>query len=368
MTTLRRIPFRISADFICKKHCSRDLVCPFPNCTNGIEEDEFLTTLPFGKEITYKRISWVDHVGSTSYSWNNHSPRWFSIPNILWREAERLSIVPSHANSHSTVYQYTTASGLLGIISSSELWLTDYAYLNDASELRHGLSLARSSFEKAARFRQDAAAVLNALGSPDITRHRVCIASFSLNGDSLSQWRGYGNIAIGFSTKYPGFGYSNTSVMRPVIYDLETQICLLDLMAHLTASAWPHDRYEFSSKAEALYGDGSDRILDIAAFFKDGHFEDEREVRLVHSENAEVMSSLGQPLSPRRFRTVGQTIVPYVTTKDIARDYPEKLPISEVVVGPCSVAEILAAGIREALDENGYTEVPVRRSETPFRG
>lgn len=203
------------------------------------------------------------------------------------------------------------------MLTPAELWLTDYGYLNDASELRHGLTLARKSFAAAGSRRQPPAVAAPKLrrcwrnGSRQLERHRVCIASFSRDGDSLSQWRGYGN--VGFGTDYPGFGHSNTSIMRPVVYDRDSQKRLLDLMDHLTALAWERDREDIPDKVGKLYGDGSDRMLDVVAFFKNRHFADEREVRLVHVANADVMASLGQPLSSRRFRTVGPTIIPYLT-------------------------------------------------------
>lgn len=35
------------------------------------------------------------------------------------------------------LYRYTTQRGLLGIISSKEIWATHTQYLNDAREFRH---------------------------------------------------------------------------------------------------------------------------------------------------------------------------------------------------------------------------------------
>jgi hypothetical protein len=368
MTDRIRIPFSIAHKLVCEEHREYGVVCPFPGCTNGVEADEFVMDKPLAGEEVFRRVAWTDHEGNTSYSWKGDLPLWFSLPRVFWREADRLGIVPPSDDTSPTLYQYTTPGGFLGMITSSELWLTDYGYLNDASELRHGLSLARDGFAAAADRRPEAEKVLKAWGNAKLERHRVCIASFSRDGDSLSQWRGYGNVAVGFCTDYPGFGYSNTSVTRSVIYDQDIQKLLLDLMAHLTASAWEGDREDIPDKVDELYGDGSDRILDVVAFFKDPHFVDEREVRLVHLENADVMSRMGLPLSPRRFRTIGQTIVPYLTTRDVSSPCPERLPIREVVVGPSATADTLARGIREALDEHGYLAVPVKRSETPFRG
>jgi hypothetical protein len=46
------------------------------------------------------------------------------------------------ASEDPMLYHYTGARGLLGIERSQKLWLTDYRFLNDAEEIRFGLSKA----------------------------------------------------------------------------------------------------------------------------------------------------------------------------------------------------------------------------------
>ncbi len=41
------------------------------------------------------------------------------------------------------LYQYTNAAGLKGIFDSQQMWFTDYRFLNDPSELSHGMDMAR---------------------------------------------------------------------------------------------------------------------------------------------------------------------------------------------------------------------------------
>src|SRR5258705_9462145 len=46
-----------------------------------------------------------------------------------------------------TLYHYTTAAGLYGIVHSKSLWTTDYRFLNDPSEFRYGWNIVQRALE-----------------------------------------------------------------------------------------------------------------------------------------------------------------------------------------------------------------------------
>jgi hypothetical protein len=54
------------------------------------------------------------------------------------------------------LYHYTNLNGASGIISSKSIWLTKLEYLNDTTELKHGLSLFVRCCENAKRTISDA--------------------------------------------------------------------------------------------------------------------------------------------------------------------------------------------------------------------
>lgn len=247
--------------------------------------------------------------------------------------------------------------------------MSDYSYLNDAEELTYGLELAQERFEIAAESLPSVATILQRWGNAiETLGFRACVASFSLDGDSLSQWRAYGPIAVGFKLQSLMFGYANTVSSRPVIYDPVVQRQLLDLMAHLCASAYSEDRKNEPDKVDMLYQDGTDRLLDVTAFFKHPAFADEREFRIVHVESPAMLQSPSYKQAPHRFRQSGGVLVPYVTTRDLAENhYPDKIPLEKVVIGPSPHAEVLQRGVEELLSTHGYDTVQVRRSTAPLR-
>jgi hypothetical protein len=50
-------------------------------------------------------------------------------------------VVEPAPESRETVWHYTNAAGLLGILRSNVLWATDAFFLNDAAEVTYGIDL-----------------------------------------------------------------------------------------------------------------------------------------------------------------------------------------------------------------------------------
>jgi hypothetical protein len=100
------------------------------------------------------------------------------------------------------VYHYTSAAGLLGILTSRTLWATEVAGLNDTAEINGGLDFAemwlgaRSSSELAVALLDMVARLRDGhlAGAAD-----VFVLSASLDGDDANQWRVYGDSGRGYS-------------------------------------------------------------------------------------------------------------------------------------------------------------------------
>lgn len=131
------------------------------------------------------------------------------------------------------LYHYTTQTGLLGIIGKKQIWATHTQYLNDSREFSHALQVVRDELEAYRSNHQAEVDMENIAihGTPlpfELGSHHgnvdrillgmiqgvdtsarcesinVCVASFSENGDSLSQWRAYaqsGGFCIGVRGK-----------------------------------------------------------------------------------------------------------------------------------------------------------------------
>ncbi len=296
-------------------------------------------------------------------------PNWFGVPKVISNEARRNGLIPeTHAD---LIYHYTSVEGLFGIAQSGQVWLSDYSYLNDTRELSHGVDLVVEVIDDFLRSESRVEEVVSLLQQWKVDLkspvHRVCIASFSASGDSLSQWRAYGPIALGFE---PGnlTLHAFRANLRPVEYGRERQRALVEAHLHHTRESYLVDlRGGRLQRIEDAYHK-IDRLVELVSFFKDPAFESEREYRLAYIEYPSVVELMSGKRSKKRFRIARGRIVPYVLSSELEPKILDnrKLEIREVILGPES-DKMLERGIREFLAEAGMGDVEVKHSIVPYR-
>jgi hypothetical protein len=112
----------------------------------------------------------------------------------------------------NSLFHYTTADGLKGILETGRLWATNVSYLNDATELRYWFQVLRDVVDKIlnnadSEHGLDAFGLyLTALTTIDYEKgmpHGVYVTCFCDQHDELNQWRAYGNGA-GFAIEFDG--------------------------------------------------------------------------------------------------------------------------------------------------------------------
>ena len=139
---------------------------------------------------------------------------WEHVPEIFGKKPKRIkrlffwtkSIVEKFALSLEKFPNYVSliTSGqyfkyliehLKGIIESKKIWLSDYRYLNDSSELEHGFDIFKKVLYKLKRKRayKCVSGVINHCFKEVLpyVNSPTYVASFSRLGDSLSQWKAY---------------------------------------------------------------------------------------------------------------------------------------------------------------------------------
>lgn len=306
-----------------------------------------------------------------------------------------------------TVWHYTDATGLLGILNSGQLWATASLALNDASEVSYGERLIR-----------DVWAAANKDGLPEACRRYTEYAldfafddfaaeglfsvSASLDGDLLSQWRSYGGadgFAIGIDAESPlapilpgslnpiemppetapneaGFHIVFDPTQPPsqlfvvpewsaVRYDLGSQYALATavLQDTIQSTPGPRDWEERIGEWPSHVVSTRSYLLHAAALMKHPAFVDEREVRLLCSK-----AYVGDI---EEYRAREGRLVPYVPIAMASESHrwfasdSTALPIVAVRYGPASDAR----GLRVAaslLARRGYADVSIDRSSIPI--
>jgi Protein of unknown function (DUF2971) len=266
------------------------------------------------------------------------------------------------------LYHYTSASGLMGIVEKKEIWATKIDYLNDAHEFWHAHELAFEALTR--RAKKSTKAVRFALGQMKERLERridrgVFVASFSEEGDLLSQWRAYCPAKGGFSIGFP------TEVIfskRPFNQDLALQKCIYAEREQRRfiedAISWCLEPLHRPSPAQERNLEGVGHSCAWNFFFlmtlsapilKSPGFAEEKEWRLVL-----INHDSQTPL----FRASDSIIVPYLPL----RLYSETtaFALSRVVVGPTGKLALSFESLKSYLAHSGIsckaatTKVPLR--------
>jgi len=401
MKNIREINIGFNHNFqvTCEEHKHiGNLPCPWENCKKGIPENEFLdiTHKGFGENAQgftthYKRRKWTSLDGYERFTWDSqNTPAIYRADTILREENLRTGTQEVDYSNH-TIYHYTSMQGLHGIINSNSLWLTDFQYMNDSQEISHGIKLAKSilaKLEDSKRYtdKKNYFKIWKNFVETGIDR-RICISCFSIdNGDSLSQWRGYGNmgggISIGFKVSDWKFWNKDLTTLNNVIYDIEEQQKILSNFFHiyLTVLDWDKDKNMTNingkkikpHKPEELKSYFISQIYKQIINFKHPSFSDEMEARWVFQEDKGFLKDMGIKSLKKNFRTIANKLIPYISSNDLPNIGREingttKLPISEIVVGPQKDSDLVINGIKEFLEEYGYSNIKIRKSSIPFR-
>jgi hypothetical protein len=367
---MKRVKISPAETRFCEPHGSVGVLpCAWPSCTNGVVENQFEEEVMFEGQTPsrYVRREWRSPLGSAYYSWDSSDlPNYFFVSQTFWNEARRHKLVKN--DSPKFVYHYTSLEGFVGIVNARSIWMTDYSYLNDHRELMHGADIVQEVITKISQVTVEQKILQLVTSWADMlaeVRSRICITSFSADGDSLSQWRAYGPIAIAFPVR-PLALHVNQARLQPVIYDPECQRKLVEIFVHHVCCAYRLDMAEARlTGIENIY-ENFENILELICFFKDPAFGTENEYRLAYIDRPELVSRFGK--TEKSFRVAKGRLVPYVSSRDVlaSKHRNFKLEFAHVVLGP-ECDPLLEKGMREFLDSQELQHVEVRRSIVPLR-
>ncbi len=277
------------------------------------------------------------------------------------------------------IYHYTNSAGLLGILQSGGVWTTNVHCLNDPREIDYGLNLCRDFLQqiKSAQYPNRTSIIDTAKIVIDSNESLLApndyqfVASFSLEKDLLSQWRGYADGGKGFSIGLRAMpllsilriddvdlngGTEPCYMPGRLIYGTKDQTNLLQTILE-TVFKWLD---EIDPKGELSEDDTSDiaRALALglskaAIFFKDSFFREEKEIRLLVS-NAQEMYINQSPIRAATRATPDRGLIVYRSLS--LKDDSGLLPIDEIIIGPSAEFESTRTKLEMALISTGYRD------------
>ena len=242
----------------------------------------------------------------------------------------------------TTLYHYTSAAGLLGIVESKSLWASGIHYLNDISEYRYAGSIARDFAARSLNADPDHAwreSFLELLDATNVilAQTMVFVASLSEAGDRMSQWRGYcptgGGFSIGFSPQLihqlaTRQGYD----LVKCEYDVKEQTAICEeLISEGCRAAKEYELKEtFRREPAGLWRGLYKPLQRFAPALKNPSFAEEQEWRLVGPFFA--------PDGGVRFRPGKYGPIPYrefaLVNRLLNSPGTSRLQIEELIVGP----------------------------------
>lgn len=273
----------------------------------------------------------------------------------------------------SAVYHYTDLAALQGIVTGSDLWLTNARFSNDYEEGTHGTRVAKAAIaestgdmahsEDLREFASDVGRRYEASAPDD-----VYVCCFCRKDDLLRQWRSYGSNATGVS-----IAVATTAFQQMSGPDMPHDLGLMYLWRVFYDETKQREIVkECIRAAHEQSGRSRDERLELAIdalrffvpTFKNKAFEDEQEARLVFlpAPNCEVLPD---------FRVRSGMLVPYYSLKKLAaavRNDVWRPPIDSVRIGPNPNREINRVGVELLLRTAGYGDASVNVSDAPYRG
>lgn len=292
-------------------------------------------------------------------------------------------MVEARTGEPMTLYHYTDARGLIGIVESRALWATDFRYPNDGKELLypyepllHELESYEFPLLAAVKSRLDQIC----MGRWADPTGGVFVACLSVVRDEPGLWARLGGAGGGYALRldvetltgtalYPASSQRGRLRMRlrtgprEVGYGDEWRDGQIERMAGLLAGG-PVPGSEIVPPGLAA------ALLDDLALIKHDAFGAEQEWRLVvharertalRHNSQTVAESVTATADVRLRSTASGVLAPYVA---VAFD-PQALV--EVVVGPTAMAELQEASVEKLLMYRGFAHTRVSASQIPYR-
>lgn len=265
--------------------------------------------------------------------------------------------------SPQTLWHYTDAAGMFGIVNSRQLRFGDAEFLNDRTERGYGQALRKSIIEAVTKAGDPAGIVRGIDDALDwLGGDHLYLCSFSANDDeSISQWQRYGadgsGYCIGFNTTDLDAVLSPHQAYRaPITYEREEQQRMLREAIEIAVREYETsaDDSLATSQLNWLYAAiASEVVLRAERQMKSHYFRDEEEWRYFRGVDVNQLT-LDAPVE---FHTRGQYVKPFIAFP--RRDKLPPLPIRHIVCGPRLDTELAIPTVTRFLTFCGYPKVAV---------
>lgn len=283
--------------------------------------------------------------------------------------------------TNSNLYHYTKPEKLLSILESGTIRFSNALYLNDKEEVTYSYKLIVNLIDEMQELNNELFSKIKEYfykkykniidGNDNFTnKYEYYTISFSTDNDNLTLWNNYSK-----GQKYTGYniGFCKKdliadmerqgfhSVYGNIIYKQDTQITVLKLIfdkwnKQYTKQLGTKKTQKNLEKLQDILFELIDILSIISLFFKNPHFKDEKEYRIIFISNF-------SPSSYKQTKIFEKNglFIPYIEYKFLKRT------VSSVNIGPTLEENIFYTSTCRLLANFGYEKKTINRSKIPLR-
>ena len=283
--------------------------------------------------------------------------------------------------ANTNLYHYTKPEKLLNILESGTIRFSNALYLNDKEEVTYSYKLIVNLIDESPMLNAELFSSIktyfykkykNIIDGNDsfLNKYEYYTISFSTDNDNLTLWNNYSKgqkytgYNIGFCKKdliadmeRQGFN----SVYGNIIYNNEVQKTILKLIfekwnkQYEKILAGKNFNRKLEKKQDTIF-ELVDILSIISLFFKNPHFKDEKEYRIIFINNINPNSNKQTKI----FEKNG-LFIPYIEYKFLKRT------VSSINIGPTLDENIFYTSTCRLLANFGYENKTINRSKIPLR-
>ncbi len=277
------------------------------------------------------------------------------------------------------LWHYTSGPGLLGMLTSNSIYSTQVSCLNDSKEVRFASELFRESLRnqescfaggsREGTFIKEALSYFDE-GSGQLNHVRLpyFVTCFSEAKDDLSQWRAYGGgengYALAFKAKHL-FGVKECLLAKVIYYNDALHKTLADDVGKQSLAFFAEGISKYADQdvgawTRSFLQRWDEIVTQAAPMIKDPGFNTEREYRLIKSYQATDLSEL---IFIQKTAMLARHLP--LRPSPLGTD-PYRLPITEIMIGPCRYPHVSRISIGTLLQQQGYN-CPVTLTRSPYQ-
>lgn len=282
---------------------------------------------------------------------------------------------------NSNLYHYTKPEKLLNILESGTIRFSNALYLNDKEEVTYSYKLIVNLIEEMPNLNVELFSNIktyfykkykNIVDGNDnfLNKYEYYTISFSTDNDNLTLWNNYSK-----GQKYTGYniGFCKKdliadmerqgfkSVYGNIIYNSDVQKTILKMIFEKWNKQYEKNLVAKNSakkleKKQDIIFELVDILSIISLFFKNPHFKDEKEYRIIFINNF-------SPSSYKQTKIFEKNglFIPYIEYKFLKRT------VSSINIGPTLDENIFYTSTCRLLANFGYENKTINRSKIPLR-